>query len=763
MNMHQNNAFERLHALGYTRLCPIIPPGAPISERSSLYKRLQRGDDARGKMPGIRWPDGTWSGFDFVAHESTPADLPRWHAMGAGVGIKTGQGLALIDADTADPASAAIVRATIEREIGPLPLRIGRAPKAGYLIRVTGEFQYARVEFGARNDKGRLLDRVEILYEGRQFVAHGIHPATGKPYHWPDGVPALDDVPTVSAEQLYDLLAALQAALPSAAPVVREGGGAEVSQSSLRADPELVRRAVAATPNDERFAPRESYVAMGFAIKAALGPEHDADGLDIFQDWCARWTDGHNEPDVVAAEWSRMKPPFRRGASWLFEQAKAATGHDYAADQWLDGPSDSVFPETPPSPENQSKRLEIEQAEAIRATPYDFPDPSAIPRREVLYGHHYVRQFVSTTAAPTKVGKTSLIIAEALAMASGKPLLGVQPAGPLRVWLWNGEDPLDELRRRIAATMMHYGLTRSDLLDDRGVSRLFVDSGRDMEIVLASTGRDGTKIAAPVEAALMRVIGLNRLDVLSIDPFVSSHRVPENDNGAVDLVAKRWAKIADRTRTAIELVHHVRKLNGAEVSIEDTRGASALISASRSARALARMTKPEGVRLGLDAGSARRLFRFADAQSNLALPAAEEDAWLKLESVGLGNGGGDGAEVALRGDSVGVVAVWEGGQPNGVSGGSDMEAVALERIRAGEWRKDIRSGDAWIGVPIAQAYNLDIDDPDDKGRVRALLKDMLKRGVLVAISRRDSARHTREYVECACMTDAGNTDSEVFG
>ena len=103
MNIMSDNHFARLWALGYHRLAPIIPPGAPISERSSLYKRLARGDDARGKMPGIKWPDGTWSGFDFVAHESTEPDLARWHAMGAGVGIKTGQGLALIDADTLNP------------------------------------------------------------------------------------------------------------------------------------------------------------------------------------------------------------------------------------------------------------------------------------------------------------------------------------------------------------------------------------------------------------------------------------------------------------------------------------------------------------------------------------------------------------------------------------------------------------------------------------------------------------------------------------
>ena len=96
---------------------------------------------------------------------------------------------------------------------------------------------------------------------------------------------------------------------------------------------------------------------------------------------------------------------------------------------------------------------------------YHFPDPSTIPPREFLYGGHYVRQFVSATIAPTKVGKSSLGIAEALAMASGKPLLGIEPKGQFRVRIWNGEDPWNEMVRRIAAAIKHYGLTESDIGD----------------------------------------------------------------------------------------------------------------------------------------------------------------------------------------------------------------------------------------------------------------------------------------------------------
>ena len=35
-------------------------------------------------------------------------------------------------------------------------------------------------------------------------------------------------------------------------------------------------------------------------------------------------------------------------------------------------------------------------------------------------------------------------------------------------------------------------------------------------------------------------------DVLIIDPFVSSHEVPENDNGAMDRIVKEWGRVAQR-------------------------------------------------------------------------------------------------------------------------------------------------------------------------------------------------------------------------
>lgn len=745
MNIHNltTHSFQIMWDLGYRRLVPIIPPGAPISDKSNLAKRIAKGDDARGKVPGIRWPDGTWSGFDFVRHESVESDLAKWSAMGAGVGVKTGNGLVLIDADTKNPELADKIQTVLNARFGDLPIRIGNFPKAGYLVRTDADFTYQRIEFGSRNEKGLLTDRVEILAEGRQFVAHGIHPATLRPYVWPAGVPSLADVPFIAGPALTGFLEALRPLLPAAGEVVREGALSDVDQDSLRAPIELVEKAVKATPNTSALFPsRESYRDFGYAIKAAAGE----DGWPVYLDWCLRWEDGENDPDVARADWDRMKPPYRRGASWLFEVASEATGQDFAAAQWFEPVAEPLFPVENGSAEG------VPPKPTIKATAYSFPEPSAIPTRKEIYGRHYYRKFISATVAPSGVGKSSLEIVEALAMASNKPLLGVQPKGHARVWMWNGEDPRDELERRIAAAMMHYGLTREDIGD-----RLFVDTGREMEMVLAMEGRDGARISAPVVEAVVATMRENRIDVFQVDPFVSSHRVSENDNGAIDLVTKQWAKIADRTGAAIELVHHVRKLNGGEITVEDSRGAVSLLATSRSARALTRMSKGEAARLGVDlAGVAGTLFRFGDGKNNLAPPMAGDDTrWFRTVGVSLGNGrfpvlnadaeGSEGAGGADS-DSVGVVTVYA--LSSDVAGPVDgrEKAAALALIGAGEWKRDVRAGDAWVGVAIAQAFELDLDDQQDKGRARQIVKQMLKEGDLVEDFRPDKNRNMRCYI-----------------
>ncbi len=371
---------------------------------------------------------------------------------------------------------------------------------------------------------------------------------------------------------------------------------------------------------------------------------------------------------------------------------------------------------------------------SITARPFRWRDPATFPRRSWLYGRHLVRKFLSCTVAPGGVGKSSLVLVEAVAMATGHPLLGVKIAKPLVVWVINLEDPLEELERRVLAILIAYRIHPDEL-----GGRLFLNSGRDAKVVIASTTKAGTLVAVPVVDALKAEIRAKRADVVVVDPMVKSHRVPENDNGAVDMVCTAFAGIADECDCAIDLVHHVRKTNGAEVGVEDGRGASALLAAARSARALNRMTQAEAETAGVD--DARLYFRAEIGKGNLA--PLEKATWFRLRSVPLGNG--DPRVPVDDGDRVGVAESWA--WPDALADLTTGDLLRVQRaVKDGRWRLDAQSAE-WVGRAVAGVLGLDLDAKADRARIASLLKTWITSGALRKADGLDDKRRPRVFVE----------------
>ena len=363
----------------------------------------------------------------------------------------------------------------------------------------------------------------------------------------------------------------------------------------------------------------------------------------------------------------------------------------------------------------------------ITASPFIWRDPATIPCRQWLYGYHLIRQFVSLTVAPGAVGKTSLMIAIALALVIARDLIGTKVfGGPHRVWLWNLEDPREEIERRILATMSHYSITPEDIGD-----RLYLDSGRDNGLCIARQDRSGFTILEPVVDALVAELVKRRIDVLIVDPFVSSHQVSENDNGAIDAVAKAWGKVAERANCAIELVHHLRKLGDAEATAESARGAVALVAAARSVQVLNRMSKEEAEKAGVD--THRGYFRVGDDKNNLAPSAADAD-WFHMESVNLPNG-----------DNVGVVVPWQ--WPNALDEVTLADLSAVQRAVDGKGCRVAPQSKEWAGHTVAEVLGLDTADKASRQKVSDLLKIWIKNGALKVVDVMDSARRPRATVE----------------
>jgi hypothetical protein len=288
-------------------------------------------------------------------------------------------------------------------------------------------------------------------------------------------------------------------------------------------------------------------------------------------------------------------------------------------------------------------------AHVIQAKPFVRFNPADLPPREWLYGGHYQRGIVTATVGPGGGGKSSLDLVEMMAICTGRPLLGEQPLVRERAWYHNAEDPGAEIYRRIAAVCQHYEIDQDEL-----DGWLFVTSGIEMPIRITTSRLGRASIDASVAAAIIRTITENEIGVTSFDPLIAHHRNAENVSEEMDDVIREFARIANVTDCAVEVVHHTRKPapGQEELSVMDSRGAVAIINAVRSARVLNTMSRAEADKHRIDDVDRRLHFRVDNGKANMAPPTAAR--WYKFASIALPNA-----------DNVGVVTMWEQATPGG--------------------------------------------------------------------------------------------------
>lgn len=344
--------------------------------------------------------------------------------------------------------------------------------------------------------------------------------------------------------------------------------------------------------------------------------------------------------------------------------------------------------------------LPVVQSQRGVIVPTQWHRRTNIPPRAWLYGRHYQRGTVTTTIAPGGVGKTSLALCEAVAMVTGLPILGEKPSQKLCVWFVSGEDTQDELDRRLEAICELHDI------GDEEIGRLLVDSLVEQNInplMFAFSDKHGPKLDSDSMNNLLLAIRDQQIDVVTLDPLVAFHELGENDNGAMAQLVKGLAYIANRTDTAIEILHHVRKpaQGQIELTVDDARGGGAFINATRSARVLNRISSADAEGAGISTDDRRFYFRIDRGKQNMAPPEAA--TWAKLHSVEIENG-----------DNVQAVKPWQ--FPNAFD---NVTTDDMHRIRAvasaGNFRDDVRSPD-WIGNEVAKM--LEVDPVKEKGRMK---------------------------------------------
>lgn len=381
----------------------------------------------------------------------------------------------------------------------------------------------------------------------------------------------------------------------------------------------------------------------------------------------------------------------------------------------------------------------------IRATPFVLRDPASLPERDWLYGRHYIRKYLTSTVGAGGGGKSAHAVSETLAMVTGRPLL--DPDGPLmtplRVWYINAEDPQDEIDRRFHAAAKHFGVTAEQIGD-----RLFTDSGRDQEFVVMRQDGRGFKVCQPLIDEMVTEIRHRQIDVVIIDPLVSTHEVPENDNGAMQRVAKAWTEVCDRGNCCVEVIHHVVK-SQSEVTADSARGGGALKDKTRGMRVLNAMTAGEAEKVGLEKPDG--YFRIDHGKVNMV--ASGHSQWRRFVSVPLGNGKG----MVKTGDEIGVVEPWRWPSADAMAERAaeqrravvadvpdDLLAGLKVRLGASDHKYDPK-GKPWAGDLV-----MELTGVTNRKEARAMLDAWIEGGDLDVVELYDaSTRKPRNFVKPA--------------
>jgi hypothetical protein len=267
------------------------------------------------------------------------------------------------------------------------------------------------------------------------------------------------------------------------------------------------------------------------------------------------------------------------------------------------------------------------------------------PPRGWLLGDQFCRRFVSSIVAPGGSGKSSLRYAQALAMATTRKITGQHIHHRCKVLMLSLEDDFDEMERRTFAACIHHAIDIEEL-----DGWLFYGAPKLMKIA-EMNGRE--RVKGKLEAALRAEIEDIRPDVVMLDPFVKTHSLEENDNGAMDYVCDILASMAIEYNVAVDVPHHAKKGGSGAGDADLGRGGSAIRDAARLVYTLTVMSTEEAETFQIEERERKAYVRLDSAKVNLVAGTAPS-AWYRLVGVPLGNGD----EQYPHGDNVQTLECW---------------------------------------------------------------------------------------------------------
>jgi len=279
--------------------------------------------------------------------------------------------------------------------------------------------------------------------------------------------------------------------------------------------------------------------------------------------------------------------------------------------------------------------FEIEPSDCIDIGQFDFANQPKIPfKRRPLHGSDLYRGEITVLSSAGGSAKTTWALAMAVALTTGKPLLGQQPPRPLKVLIANVEDQRGETLMRLSAVLDHHQIPRTAL--DNRVFVLGTEQAQSLVLTEVASGNGRERLRPEGFAYLSSLIEMAKCDVVILDPLISLIPYGLNDGGIMSTVATKLKQIAETLDCAIMLVAHTRKGSNAQTDGADaTAGSSQIINRARVGLGLMTMSAAEAITHGVFPGEEWRYKKLINTKANLSPMQGER--WIEIVSVGAGN------------------------------------------------------------------------------------------------------------------------------
>jgi hypothetical protein len=345
-------------------------------------------------------------------------------------------------------------------------------------------------------------------------------------------------------------------------------------------------------------------------------------------------------------------------------------------------------------------------------------DDYKIEPRGWLLGTTFCRRFLSSLLADGGVGKTAVRVAQLISLASERSLTGEHIFQRCRVLIMSFEDDRDELRRRVYAVLRHHHIAPANVK-----GWLFLAAPRGLKLAEIT---DGAPQTGALDKLLRDAIDTLKLDAISLDPFVKTHRLAENDNNAIDFVCELLTTIGIEKNCAVDAPHHTRKGLMTPGNADAGRGASSMKDAGRLVFTLTPMSEDEAKQFAISEDDRRSLIRMDSGKVNIA-PPSRSAKWFRLVGVPLGNSN----DLYPNGDEVQTVQPWM--PPDTWEGlNSPLLNLILDDINAGPGNGQRYSATPTTRGPRAAWTVVQKHSPDkSEAACRDVIRTWMKSGTLI--------------------------------